>query len=234
MAEGNLVVRRLLRSTYPCHSVLCSDRKIDEMRPDLRPDVPTYLVPDRLMHEIVGFHFHTGVLAIGKRLPPEPLDAIIASKPTSTLIVLPDTNNAENLGAIARTAVVFGADALLLGEQCADPFYRQAVRVSMGTIFSLRLHRSTDILADLAALRDRHGFDVVATVIDRDAEPLASVTRKPDRLALLFGSEGWGLSPDHIARSTRRMTIPMAPNTDSLNVSMSAAIFLYHFTQVAT
>jgi tRNA G18 (ribose-2'-O)-methylase SpoU len=232
MAEGLLVVQRLLRSAYPCLSVLCAERKAEAILSDAHPDVPVYVVPDALLHDIVGFKFHTGALAVGRRLPPVSLESVLPRKDALTLVVLPHTNNLENVGSIARISAAFGVDAMILGEECCDPFYRHSLRVSMGTLFSLPLHRSTDLKRDLALLRDTYGVQLAATVLDPAAEPLATAAR-PQRLALLFGSEAHGLPPDYLALCSRRLTIPMSRGTDSLNVSMSAAIFLYHFTQLA-
>jgi tRNA G18 (ribose-2'-O)-methylase SpoU len=231
VAEGLLVTQRLLRSPYPCLSVLCAQRKLPDILPDARPDTPIYVVPDPLLHDIVGYKFHTGALAVGRRLPAPSLESLLAGKGACTLVVLPSTNNSENLGSIARISAAFGVDAFLLGEECADPFYRRSLRVSMGTIFSLPLYRSSDLRRDLVRLRDDYGVELAATVLDPAAAPLAAASRPP-RLALLFGSEADGLPPDYLALCQHRLTIPMSLGTDSLNVSMSAAVFLYHFTQL--
>lgn len=232
MAEGLLVVQRLLRSAYPCLSVLCAERKLDALLPDAGPDIPVYVVPDALLHEVVGFKFHTGVLGVGRRLPRTPLEGVLPKREGMTLVVLPHTNNLENVGSIARISAAFGVDAMILGEGCCDPFYRHALRVSMGTIFALPLYRSEDLKRDLVTLRDGYGVQLAATVLDPAAEPLAGASR-PGRVALLFGAEADGLPGDYLEICSRRVTIPMSLGTDSLNVSMAAAVFLYHFTQLA-
>jgi tRNA G18 (ribose-2'-O)-methylase SpoU len=231
VCEGLLVVQRLLRSQYPCLSVLCAERKVGAVLPDARPETPVYVVPDALLHDVVGFKFHTGALAVGRRLPRGPLEAVLPKREGLTLVVLPHTNNLENVGSIARISAAFGVDAMILGEECCDPFYRQSLRVSMGTMFSLPLHRSEDLKRDLVALRDGYGVQLAATVLDPEAEPLAGAGR-PGRVALLFGSEAEGLPGDYLEICSRRLTIPMSLGTDSLNVSMAAAVFLYHFTQL--
>jgi tRNA G18 (ribose-2'-O)-methylase SpoU len=118
---------------------------------------------------------------------------------------------------------------MLLGERCHDPFWRQSVRVSMGTLFKLPLGKSEHILLDLQRLKEM-GYDLVATVLDPDAEPLDHAPRG-NRLGILFGNEAQGLDPDSIAACTRRVTIPMRQGIDSLNVAVAAGIFLYHFTR---
>ena len=234
IAEGEQVVRRLLASDYPTESLLLARRRAGEVAPLVPPDVPAYVVDDALVHRIVGFKFHNGVMAVGRRKPAAPLDAVLSAAVDSgrplTAVALPDIANTDNMGALVRISAAFGADALVLGQHSCDPFWRQSVRVSMGTIFSLPLVRSPDLLADLRRLRDQFAFELAAAVVGEGAEPLAGA-RRPDRLALLFGNEAQGLGEDYVAACQRRVTIPMKLGTDSLNVAVAAAVFLYHFTR---
>jgi len=233
IAEGEQVVRRLLASDYPVESLLLARRRADEIAQLAPSDVPVYVLPDALVHQVVGFKFHSGVMAVGRRKPVVSLDAFMASVSTRdrfTLVALPDVANTDNLGALVRITAAFGADGLLLGEHCCDPFWRQAVRVSMGAVFSLPLVRSPDLLSDLGKLRERWGVDLVGAVVGEGAQSLLA-TGRGDRLALLFGNEAQGLGPDYLAACDRRVTIPMRLGTDSLNVAVAAAVFLYHFTK---
>lgn len=233
IAEGEQVVRRLLASDYPVESVLLSRRRAAEISALVPQDVPAYVVDDPLVHSIVGFKFHSGVMAVGRRKPPASLDAVMehtTRRPRVTLVVLPEIANTENMGSLIRISAAFGADAVLLGERCCDPFWRQSIRVSMGAIFSLPLARSDDVLADLGRLRKAWGVELAAAVVGEGAQPLASATRGP-RLGLLFGNEAQGLSDAHVRACDRRVTIPMHLGTDSLNVAVAAGVFLYHFTR---
>jgi tRNA G18 (ribose-2'-O)-methylase SpoU len=233
IAEGEQVVRRLLESDYPTESLLVARRRSAEIVPLAPPDVPVYVVDDALVHQVVGFKFHSGVMAVGRRKPAGPLDALVsraAHKPRLTLVVLPDIANTDNMGALVRISAAFGADALLVGRHSCDPFWRQSIRVSMGTVFSIPLVRSDDLLSDLAGLRRRWQFELAAAVVGEGAEALERAGRA-DRLALLFGNEAQGLSPEYLAACDRRVTIPMQLGTDSLNVAVAAAVFLYHFTR---
>ncbi len=117
----------------------------------------------------------------------------------------------------------------ILGEQCCDPFWRQAIRVSMGTIFRLPLVRSTDLRRDLLRLRDEWKIELAATVLDDRAELLQNAARGP-RFGLLFGNEAQGLDRKWIDLCDRQITIPMRLGTDSLNVAVAAGIFLHHFS----
>ena len=234
IAEGELVVRRLLESDYPVESVLLADRRVAEMAPLVPPGVPVYAAPAGLVSGIVGFGFHCGVIACGRRRPLPALDDLAAGwGKAATLVVLPEITNTENLGALLRISAAFGADAVVLGRRCCDPFYRQSIRVSMGTVFRLRLVSSADLAGDLERLRRQWGFELAATVAEGGAESLAGASRAA-RLALLFGNEAQGLPADLVARCDRRITIPMKLDTDSLNVAVAAGIFLHHFTAGAS
>lgn len=235
IAEGEMVVRRLLTSGYAAESLLLAERKFDEMAPLPPAGIPIYVASTELVNRIVGFKFHSGVMAIGIRGQSPSIDQLARTwgqDRAITLALCPEISNTDNMGALIRIASGFGADAMILGERCCDPFYRQSIRVSMGTIFRLPLVRSTNVLADMEALRTRHNFELVASVLAEDAQPLASA-RRSRRIAILFGNEAQGLRAEEIAACNRRITIPMSLGTDSLNVSVSAGIFLYHFTQLA-
>ena len=231
IAEGEHLVRRLLGSDFPVESVMLADRRVAELLPIVPEEIPVYAVPQALMNEIVGLKFHSGVLACARRKPPQTLDDVVPKDGERlTLVICPDIANAENIGSLIRLAAGFGADAIILGERCHDPFFRQSVRVSMGTIFYLPLLHTDDLLRDLVRLRDEWGVDLVATVLDETAEPLDRATRT-DKLGLLFGGEAQGLEPAYVNACSRRVTIKMHHGTDSLNVAVAAGIFLYHFTR---
>jgi tRNA G18 (ribose-2'-O)-methylase SpoU len=257
VAEGEHVVRRLLASGFPVHSLLLAQRRADAVAPLAPPDVPVYVAPDALMHGILGFKFHSGVIACGVRKPAPSLEAVLGPPltispegpegghptfpdkqgcpPSSmTLLICPDIINTQNMGAIIRIAAAFGVTALILGERCCDPFWRQSIRVSMGAAFALPIARSEDLATDLRRLRKRWGFELIATVLDDSAEKLDQARRpaapKPDRIGLLLGSEAQGLDAAAAGACDRRVTVPMKLGTDSLNVAAAAAVFLYHFT----
>jgi tRNA G18 (ribose-2'-O)-methylase SpoU len=231
IAEGEHVVRRLLASDFPVESVFLSEKRAAEMAPLVPAGVPVYVAPQAVMEQVLGFKFHSGVIACGRRKPPATIDDVIPKdRERLTLVACPDISNVENIGSIIRLCAGFGVDALVLGERSHDPFWRQSVRVSMGTIFSLPVVHTDDLLRDLRRLREEWGVELAATVLDETAEPLARATR-PARFGLLFGNEAQGLDETHVAACDRRVTIPMKLGTDSLNVSVAAGIFLYHFTR---
>ena len=233
IAEGEYVVARLLASDFPVESVFLSDKRVAEIAPQVPPGVPVYAASADVMNGVLGMKFHSGVMACGRRKPRMTIDDVVPKdRQRLTLVICPDVSNVENIGSIVRISAAFGADALVLGERCHDPFWRQAVRVSMGTVFRLPLAQSDDLLRDLARLKAEWGVELAATVLDVDAELLEHATRGP-KLGLLFGGEAQGLEPPYVGACDRRVTIPMRMGTDSLNVSVAAGIFLYHFTKEA-
>jgi tRNA G18 (ribose-2'-O)-methylase SpoU len=222
VAESERVVRRLIESGLGVHSVLLTAPRLATLADALGGAFPVYLAPQELLDRIAGFHVHRGCLAVGAR---PGAGAIPAG--ARRLVVLEDLTDVDNLGAIARHAAAFGADALVLSPRCADPFYRKAIRVSLGAVFTLPIVRLARWPDDLRALR-ADGIELVGAVLEPGATPLARFG-PPARAALLFGAEGPGLSPAARALCDHRVTIPMSPGADSLNVATAAAIFLYAF-----
>jgi tRNA G18 (ribose-2'-O)-methylase SpoU len=229
IAEGEQVVRRLIDSELRMESVLLSTRRANEIAPIVREGVPIYILPDDLIERVLGFRFHSGVMAVGIRPRRKTLDDVI--KPGADLIrlvICPETANTENLGGMIRIAAAFGVDAMILGQRSCDPFFRQSVRVSMGTVFRLPIVESQDLLRDLDRLRSEWKVQLIATVLD--GTDMFSDATAPSRWALLFGNEAQGLSREVVEMCDRRVAIPMKLGTDSLNVMVAAGIFLYHFT----
>ena len=220
VAESERVVRRLVGSGLQIESVLLTAPRLATLADALAGPFPVYLASQAVLDDVAGFHVHRGCLALARRPP-------LATVPPGarTVVALEDLTDVDNLGAIARHAAAFGADALLLSPRCADPFYRKAIRVSLGAVFTLPIVRAARWPEDLLALRDA-GLGVVGAVLDGDAVPLDRFARPP-RVVLLFGAEGPGLSPAARAACDHRVTIPMAAGADSLNVATAAAVFLY-------
>jgi tRNA G18 (ribose-2'-O)-methylase SpoU len=231
IAEGEYIVRRLFASDFPVESVLLAERRVEEITPVVPAEVPVYVVSQDLMNRVLGLKFHSGVMACGRRKPRASIDQVVPKgRERLTLVICPDISNVENIGAMVRLAAGFGVVALILGEKCHDPFWRQSVRVSMGTIFTLPLVQSDDLLRDLRRLKEEWGMELIATVLDSGAEALETAKR-PGKVALMFGGEAQGLEGEYVRFSDRRVTIPMKWGTDSLNVAVAAGIFLYHFTR---
>ncbi len=229
MAEGREVVIRLFESPYAVESVLVAQKHGEEFQALVGDRAPLYVAPEALLSRIVGFRFHLGVLAVGRRralpaleelLPPPEADVCLR------LVVLPEVTKPENLGLVVRSAAGFGLDAVLLGPRCCDPLSRRAMRVSMGAVVQAPINRSADLAADLEALHARWAVTRVAAVLDRRAQPLAEF-RWPRRAAVLVGNETAGLRDGWLSQCDQRVTIPMQAGVDSLNLGVAAGIFLY-------
>jgi len=229
VAEGEHLLYRLLASDFRVASVLIADRRAAEIAPLVPAAIDVFSLPQEWMNQIVGFRFHSGVVAMGVRKPLPTLVEVLATSPAAMrLVVCPDVTNAENFGSLIRLSAGFGADAMIVGPRSIDPFIRQSVRVSMGTIFRLPIVESKDLVADLAMLRSQWGVHRVASVLSDQATPLVNA-KLHDRLALMFGNEAQGLDAEAVAISDERVTIPMRLGTDSLNVAVAAGIFMYHY-----
>ena len=233
MAESELVLRRLIRTGQPLHSVLLSPTRFAALEPaleDLHQDVPVYVGPLDLLTEIAGFHIHRGVLAAGVRptdaeLDPLHLIAALPSTGPSLVLAAAGITNVDNMGGLFRLAAAFGADGVLLDATCCDPLYRKAIRVSMGHALSLRWAVARDMVATLSALRSA-GLPTWAAETAAHATDLFNATPGP-RAVVLVGNEGKGLSDDLVTVADHVVCIPMAPSVPSLNVVSAASVVLW-------
>lgn len=243
IAEGRWLVERLLASNFKTASLLVEERSLQGLALQVPDSVPVYIVPDGEVERVVGFNFHRGILACGRRrvgpplgsLVPEPVSTMHQSRQHGspfTIVVAADIQDPTNLCGLLRNCAAFGVNAVLLSSKCADPFSRRVLRVSMGAVLRLAICDSTDLAADLEFLQER-GITLAATVLDERAESLETVTR-PERLAILFGNEAHGLDAELVARCDRRLTLPMPAGFDSLNVAVASGIFLYYLRAPGT
>jgi tRNA G18 (ribose-2'-O)-methylase SpoU len=233
VAEGELLSIRLLASHFQVESVFVSDQLLDRVASRVPEGTPIYVGPERLLREVVGFNFHRGVLAVGRRGTRTTLDELLVQVDRGgrlSLVVCPDTTNPENLGLIFRSAAALDIDGVLLGERCCDPLSRRCLRLSMGGSLQVPTARSANLAADLRELKGRYGVELLAAVADQGAEPLTGL-RWPQRVGILFGNEFDGLGPHWLAECDRCVTIPMRPGADSLNLGVAASIFFYERAQ---
>jgi tRNA G18 (ribose-2'-O)-methylase SpoU len=225
VAEGVVVVQRMLRSPYPVRSLLGVRRRIDALAADLaayaQQDLPCYVTSAEVMADVVGFHLNRGVLAVADRAPTPDLDTLVAE--ARLLCVLEGVGDHENLGSIFRNAAGLGVGGVLLGPGCSDPLYRRAVRVSMGHVLRVPFGKLTDWPDGLNWLRAA-GFRVLALTPGADAVPLPKAVRPGERTVVLLGAEGPGLTAEALAAADERVRIPMTGDVDSLNVATAAAI----------
>lgn len=227
IAEGVLVVQRMLASRFTPRALLGTDRRLAELKDDLTDTpAPYYRTSAEVMAQTVGFHLNRGVLASASRVSEPSVDRVVTD--ARTVAVLEGVNDHENLGSIFRNAAGLGVDAVVFGTGCADPLYRRAVRVSMGHALLVPYARAADWPADLVRLRER-GFRLLAMTPQADARSLreAMATVPHERVAVLVGGEGPGLTAAALRISDMRVRIPMSRGTDSLNVATAAAVAFY-------
>jgi tRNA G18 (ribose-2'-O)-methylase SpoU len=225
LAEGEKVVRRALEAGFAPRSFLMAERWLAGLA-DLMADadVPCFVVSEALAEEVTGFHVHRGALASLHRRPLPSVDEVLAG--ARTVLVLEDVVDHTNVGAILRSGAALGVDAVLLAPRCADPLYRRAVKVAMGAVFALPWTRLPDWYDALPAVAT-HGFTTVALTLADDAAPIEEAVAGVDRLALVLGSEGHGLSERWQHTADRRAVIPMQAGIDSLNVAAASAVACY-------
>jgi len=225
LAEGEKVVRRAAEAGFEARSFLMAPRRLDGLAPVLdASDAPCYVVSEAMAEQVTGFHVHRGALASFQRRPLPSVDDVLDD--ASTVVVLEEVVDHTNVGAVFRSAAAMGVDAVLLAPRCADPLYRRAVKVAMGAAFFLPWTRLPDWYDALPAL-SAAGFTTVAMTLTDDAVDLAEAVTGRDRLALVLGGEGHGLSKRWQSAADVRAVIPMAAGIDSLNVAAAAAVACY-------
>ncbi len=233
VAEGEVVLRVLTSTHALCrpHAVLLAENRIEGLMDalaGLADDVPVYSAGQGVLDAIAGFPLHRGILALGRKPAPIPLDQVIAGLGEEALIVLAcGIGNHDNMGGIFRNAAAFGADAVLLDARCCDPFYRKAIRVSVGAVLRTPMVPGLEPIAAVEALKAA-GFRVLA--MTPSADLTLDVATPGGRVAIVLGPEGPGLEAAVIARC-QPVGIRMSGGFDSLNVAVAGGIALHHFAR---
>jgi tRNA G18 (ribose-2'-O)-methylase SpoU len=222
LAEGEKVVRRAVESGHAPRSFLMSPKWLESLADVLdASDAPCFVLDDAAIERLTGFHVHRGALAALERPDlPSPAEVLAAAR---RVVVVEDLADHTNVGAIFRSVAALGFDAVLLSPRCADPLYRRAIKVSMGSVFWLPYARVEDWYGAPELLREA-GYTTYAMTLADDSVALDVVPRDVERLALVVGSEGHGLSTRWEQSADHRVTIPMAADIDSLNVASSVAV----------
>ena len=226
IAESNKVIRRALAAGYRPRSFLMGAKALadhgDLLNSPMCQDVPVYTADAELLQKLTGFHLHRGALAAIKRPAlRDPADVLAGAR---RVAVLEDIVDHTNVGAIIRCAAGLGVDAVLVTPRCADPLYRRSVRVSMGTVFNVPWTRLDPWPDGVELLRDK-GFTLAAMALSDDAISLDELAADlPERLAILLGTEGGGLSAPSMHLADVVVRIPMTGGVDSLNVAAAAAV----------
>ncbi|MFD4970990.1 TrmH family RNA methyltransferase [Streptomyces sp. NPDC058424] len=229
IAEGEKVIRRARDAGYEMRSMLLSAKWVDAMR-DVIDELtaPVHVVSPELAERVTGYHVHRGALASMQRKPLPTAAAVLRT--ARRVAVMESVNDHTNIGAIFRSAAALGMDAVLLSPDCADPLYRRSVKVSMGAVFSVPYARLDIWPKGLEAVREA-GFTLLALTPDEKAKTLdEAAPHRMDRVALMLGAEGAGLSTRALAAAEEWVRIPMSHGVDSLNVGAAAAVAFYAVT----
>lgn len=228
VAESRMVVEVALEEGVEPLAFLVDERDLESslgLLSRASGDVEAYVLPHEQIELLTGFRLTRGLLCAMRR--PRSLTVGEALEGARRVVVVEDLVDVSNVGALFRNAAALGADAVILSPRCADPLSRRSVRVSMGCVFKLpwaRAERGDWPGATLSALRER-GFSTIALALEPGAVALDDpALLASDRRALLFGSEGYGLSRSALKACDHTAIIPMARGVDSLNVAASSAV----------
>ena len=229
LAESLLVFERALKAGHAPRSVLALGTSEVEAVEALAQygfaDVPVFTGPGELLAELTGYILHRGLIASMNR--PALADPAQLLDGARRVVVIENVVDPTNVGAIFRSAGAIGADAILVTPRCSDPFYRRAIRVSMGTVLQVPWTRVGE-WPETRQLLSSAGFEIAALALTPDAISLRDFqARLPERLALVLGAEGEGLTPEAIAAADTVVQIPMKHGIDSLNVAAASAVAMW-------
>ena len=234
IAESPKVIRVALDAGYEPLSLLCERKHITGDAADIIArcgEIPVYTGDRELLAQLTGYTLTRGVLCAMRRPQAKPLQDVI--KDTRRVVVIDGVVDTTNIGAIFRSAAALGIEGVLLTTTCSDPLNRRCVRVSMGTVFQVPWgwidvdKLDGDRLDDAGWVKQLHelGFTTVAMALREDALPIDDPRLKtPERIAIVLGNEGDGLSQETIDACDYTAMIPMQNGVDSLNVAAAAAV----------
>jgi len=232
IAESLKVLDRALRAGHRPRSVLTEAKWLPDLEEVLARhpginDVPLLVADAAELESITGYRVHRGTLASMHRPAlPEPAAILRGAR---RVVVLDSIVDHTNVGAIFRSAAAFGADAVVLTPEAADPLYRRSVRVSMGTVFQVPWTRLPSWPAAADILHEA-GLTILALALTADAISLDAVdTSMP--YAVVFGTEGDGLSRRALHAADQVVIIPMSGGVDSLNVAAASAVTMWHLRE---
>lgn len=235
IAESAKIAMRALEKGYEPISLLVDrdihNSEVNELIENLEENVPVYLADNEVLQQITGFNLTRGVLCAMVRKPLMTLEEMCQEH--NLLVVMEDVENPTNVGAIFRNAAALGMDGVVLTHGCTDPLYRRAIRVSMGTVFNLPW-TFADKKEDYVSVLQKNGYKVIALALDNRAlrlgeNEICDIIKQNEKLALVLGNEGYGITPENLEKCDYTVMIPMYHDTDSLNVAMASAVAFWEF-----
>lgn len=226
IAESLLVLRRAIAAGHVPRSVLALGPSVeDAVAATAGFDIPIFSGPGDLLEELTGYLLHRGLIAAMHRPALPPVEDLL--RDARRVVVLENVADPTNVGAIFRSVAAIGADAVLVTPRCSDPYYRRAIRVSMGTVLQVPWTRVGGWESTRGIL-SAAGFHIAALALSDDSVTLKDfAAHAPERVALVLGAEGDGLTDGALAAADTVVRIPMAHGIDSLNVAATAAVAMY-------
>jgi tRNA G18 (ribose-2'-O)-methylase SpoU len=228
LAEGEKVVRRAAEAGFTPRAFLLQPKWVDGLADVLAAsEAPCFVLPEREIEQVTGFHLHRGALASFERRPLPDLAGLLARPGKLRVAVLEDLVDHGNVGLIFRNAAALGIDAVVLTERTADPLYRRASKTSMGNVYAVPWTRVRGMEDILRVLREHEVVPVALTLAEDSITLDELAALQHERLAFVFGTEGAGVHPKTEAQVDHRVLIPMEPGVDSLNVAAATAVTFY-------
>lgn len=234
VAEGRILIETLAAAGITFQAILVSERYVAAINKEFA-EIKTdhwIVVPNEFIHEICGFRFHGGMLAIGKRPAVVSLEEIVTrhtDEDSLRIVVCSSVTNQDNLGVILRSAKAFGMNAVITTVDAGDLLSRRCLRQSMGAGLLVSNSQVSDVSAAIRSLRDKD-VQVFGASLGAGALPFQQI-KVPRRFALVLGNEAMGLSKEVESLCDERIYIKMAPGHDSLNVAVAGGILMQHFAQ---
>lgn len=222
LLDSAKIVERFLKTSLKL-KVLVAHESFLEQNAELiekQGDAKIFLAAKDIMESIVGFRIHSGVIALGERPADTPLEEL-----DDHIVFLNGVNNSENIGAIARNALAFGAQSIIADPQSCTPFVRRSIRVSMGAVLKCKLHHSSNGLASIETLKGL-GYKIFGATLSQKSIDLHK-TKFPKKSVLVIGQEGDGIHQDIEAELDQGVHIAMEDGIDSLNAAVASGIFLH-------
>jgi tRNA G18 (ribose-2'-O)-methylase SpoU len=231
IAEGEKVVKCMVEAGCKIASCLTADGAVARYKPLLKimakRGAAVYVAADDLIEDIIGFRFHRGIMAVGYCPEKHTISSAFKTlKRPSVFVALNAINDPQNVGLIARNAAAFGVESLIVDNATYDPYYRKAVRVSMGTIFQLAVCYEDDLSKSLAWLKDKHNTRIVVATLGKGTSDITKADFSGN-ICFVFGNEDKGVSRKVLNIADAKVRIPISKAVDSLNVASASAVCLY-------
>lgn len=226
VVESEKVVLKLLKSGTPVHKLLITKEFLERNKEFISlPEDSIFVVEKSIMESIVGHNLHHGIMALADRPPYVDLSDL-----GNKVLILNGLSSPENVGTIVRTCAAFNINSIVIDSRTCSPYIRRCIRVSMGNIFQVKVHKTLNLKETLVTMQ-KNGFDICSTANQEGAIDLPEF-KFSKKSAVIIGSEGHGIQPEILLQSDKILRIPVDDQVAHLNASCSCSIFLYQLSLV--